>query len=110
YNYWHKMEREELGNPFVDPSADGWPGIPYGDPHMVYPGEQGPIDSLRWEVFAESLQDYALLQSAGVPVDDPLLAAIRSYADFPRSEAWIWQAQASILAAFDNSGVARYSS
>ncbi|HMN31104.1 MAG TPA: DUF4091 domain-containing protein, partial [Caldilineaceae bacterium] len=97
YNYWHKMEREELGNPFVDPSADGWPDIPYGDPHLVYPGENGPIDSIRWEVFAESLQDYALLQSAGIDPDDPLLADIRGYADFPRSGAWPAATLAQVL-------------
>ena len=37
-----------------------------GDPFVVYPGPDGPVDSLRWEVFAASLQDYALLQEAGV--------------------------------------------
>jgi hypothetical protein len=64
---------------------------------MVYPGENGPIDSIRWEVFAESLQDYALLQSAGLDPDDPLLADIRGYADFPRHEAWHTTALAHVL-------------
>jgi hypothetical protein len=66
---------------------------------MVYPGEQGPIDSIRWEVFAESLQDYAILQSAGIKPDDPLLAPLKTYAQFPKSEAWIEAARAKILKA-----------
>ena len=52
---------------------------------MIYPGKDGPIDSIRWEVFAESLQDYAILQTAGIKPDDPLLAPLKSYADFPKT-------------------------
>jgi hypothetical protein len=88
YNYWHKIEREEMTDPFTDGCADAWPAIPYGDPFEVYPGKDGPIDSIRWEVFAESLQDYAVLQTAGVKRDDPMLAEIHSYADFPKGAEW----------------------
>ncbi|PWU19721.1 MAG: hypothetical protein C5B50_05855 [Verrucomicrobia bacterium] len=89
FNYWHKMEREEIGDPFHDASNADWPGIPYGDPFMIYPGENGPIDSLRWEVFAESLQDYAILQTARIKPEDELLSSLKSYANFPKSAAWI---------------------
>jgi hypothetical protein len=89
FNYWHKMEQEQLADPFRDATAGAWPNIPSGDPFMVYPGEDGPIDSIRWEVFAESLQDYAILQTAGIKPEDPMLAPIKSYADFPKSEEWI---------------------
>jgi hypothetical protein len=97
FNYWHKIEREELVDPFNDSSAGAWPMIPYGDPFMIYPGPDGPLDSIRWEVFAESLQDYALLQSAGIRADDPLLVDIKSYADFPKREEWITQRLRQIL-------------
>ncbi|HOX55896.1 MAG TPA: DUF4091 domain-containing protein [Candidatus Paceibacterota bacterium] len=97
YNYWHKIEQEAITDPFTDASAAAWPGIPYGDPFMVYPGEKGPIDSIRWEVFAESLQDYAMLQSAGIKPDDPLLAPLKSYADFPKSEDWLRTATGTLL-------------
>ncbi len=66
---------------------------------MIYPGKDGPIDSLRWEVFAESLQDYAILQTAGIKPEDPLLGEVRTYADFPKNEAWIEQALRNILTA-----------
>ncbi len=97
FNYWHKMEREEIGDPFTDASNASWPDIPYGDPFMIYPGKDGPIDSLRWEVFAESLQDYAILQTAGIRPEDPLLSDIKTYADFPKREAWIQEAIRKIL-------------
>jgi hypothetical protein len=89
YNYWHFMETERLTDPFTMSTGGSWPGIPHGDPFVVYPGPEGPIDSIRWEVFAESLQDYAILQSAGIKPDDPMLADVKSYAEFPRDEKWI---------------------
>ena len=64
---------------------------------MVYPGPDGPIDSLRWEVFAEGLQDYALLQQAGADPDGDLLAEIRDYAEFPRKETWIHSSRRELL-------------
>jgi len=97
FNYWHKIEREELTDPFTDAAAAAWPGIPYGDPFMIYPGPSGPLDSVRWEVFGESLQDYALLQTAKIRPEDPLLAEIKSYADFPKSEEWLRRSLERIL-------------
>ena len=98
YNYWHLMEQEKLGDPFTDACSGAWPGIPPGDPFEVYPGADGkPIDSIRWEVWAESLQDYAILQTAGIKPTDPMLADIKSYADFPKNEKWINEALKGIL-------------
>ena len=68
---------------------------------MVYPGQEGPVDSLRWEVFAESLQDYALLQSAGVDPDDTILADIEDYAEFPREESWLGERREDLLRLLD---------
>jgi hypothetical protein len=89
YNYWHFMETERITDPFTMATGGDWPSIPHGDPFVVYPGPDGPIDSLRWEVFAESLQDYAILQSANVKPDDAMFDGIKGYADFPRDEEWI---------------------
>ena len=97
YNTWNQLLVDKMIDPFVDSTA-GW-GLPHGDPFVVYPGPDRPIDSIRWEVFAESLQDYALLQTAGVSPDDPTLVPIKSYKDFPKSEAWIHETVRRILAA-----------
>ena len=81
----------------IDPFTN--PGWPPGDFFVVYPGLDGkPMDSIRWEVFAESLQDYAMLQTAGIKPDDPMLAGIKSYGDFPKTEKWIRDRLATILA------------
>jgi hypothetical protein len=98
YNYWHAMEQEKLIDPLQTSTNEAWPGIPPGDPFEVYPGADGkPIDSIRWEVFAESLQDYAILQTAGIKPDDPMLSDIKGYADFPKNEQWIQNAVRGIL-------------
>ena len=83
--------------PFKDPANGAYPGLPYGDPFVVYPGADGPVSSIRWEVFAESLQDYALLQSAGIKPDDQMLASLESYETFPKSEDWLKSARKKIL-------------
>jgi hypothetical protein len=98
YNYWYVMDlgfnpqTQVLVDPFTDGATGttaGGAGSPYGDGFVVYPGPKGPLDSIRWEVFAESLQDYAILQTAGVAPDDPMLEDVKSYADYPKSEEWI---------------------
>ncbi len=97
YNCWQRLEQDAMLDPFIEGAAGCWPDIPYGDPFVVYPGPDGPLDSIRWEVFAESLEDYALLRTAGIQPDDPLLQPIRSYADFPKTEDWLHAALDRVL-------------
>ncbi len=49
-NFWGK-------EPFGTPSDQ----LPPGDTHVVYPGSQGPLDSIRWEIQRESLEDFEYL-------------------------------------------------
>ena len=98
YNCWQRLEQDAMVDPFTEGAAGLWPGIPYGDPFVVYPGPDGPLDSIRWEVFAESLEDYALLQTLGVKPDDPILKDIHTYADFPKTASWITAAIDQLLA------------
>jgi len=97
YNYWYRSQTRELIDPYRVGDAHAWPGWPAGDPFLVYPGPDGPIDSMRWEIFAESLRDYALLQTLGVARNARMLGALRSFEDFPKTEQWIHQARARLL-------------
>lgn len=97
YNYWYIFCTAQMSDPFLDASVGAWPGLPAGDPFVVYPGADGPIDSIRWEVFADSLQDYALLQTAVITPDHPLLKPLGDYANFPKSEAWLNAAWKQLL-------------
>ncbi|MCW5854144.1 MAG: DUF4091 domain-containing protein, partial [Anaerolineae bacterium] len=101
YNYWYRRQTTELIDPYTVNDAHAWPGWAAGDPFVVYPGPDGPIDSLRWEVFAASLQDYALLQAAGLAPDVPLLADIHDYAEFPRDADWIEARRSEVLSRLD---------
>ena len=89
YNYWYKSQTQEMIDPFTEQAGGWWPTWSYGDDYVVYPGPYGPLDSIRWEVFAESLQDYALLQTLGISPDDTVLADWRDYDDFPKKEGWV---------------------
>ena len=96
-NYWNVSQTRTLIDPYMTSDGQAWyRGWAYGDTFYVYPGEKGPVDSIRWEVFAESLQDYALLQTLGVDRDDKLLAPLKSFADFPKDAAWRKAAKARL--------------
>ena len=84
YNYWYKSQTQEMIDPFSEAAGCSWPGWGSGDPFVVYPGPDGPIDSIRWEVFSESLRDYALLQTLGIDPNDRMLDRLVDYDDFPK--------------------------
>ncbi len=87
----------ELIDPFFISDGKAWPGWAYGDTFVVYPGEKGPLDSNRWEVFSESLKDYALLETLGVKENDEILDRFKSYEDFPKSAGWYETARAFLI-------------
>ncbi len=95
YNYWYQSQTRKKIDPFVTQDGLKWPGWAYGDCFLVYPGAEGPIDSIRWEVFAESLQDYALLQSVGV--EPSSLKDLKDFQNFPKSEVWLQRMRKKIL-------------
>ncbi len=97
YNYWNDHHKRTLINPFVTTDANTWPGWAFGDTFLVYPGENGPIDSIRWEIFAEAMQDYALLQTLGIERDDKLFAKVKSFDDFPKDPAWRLKVRAELF-------------
>jgi len=83
YNYWYESQTRHLIDPYTVQDGKAWErGWAYGDPFMVYPGPDGPVDSLRWEVFGESLQDYRLLQTLGIARDHAIFEPLR-FSDCP---------------------------
>lgn len=88
-NYWNRCQTREPIDPFSITDAGAWQrGWAYGDPFLVYPGKDGPIDSIRWEIFGEAMQDYALLQTLDIDRNCLLLDPIRDFHDFPKSPSW----------------------
>lgn len=97
YNYWYRSQTREMIDPFTASDGLAWPGWACGDTFVVYPGENGPIDSIRWEVFSESLKDYALLETLGVKENDKILECFKSYEDFPKVPEWYETARAILI-------------
>lgn len=61
YNFWYSRHSVNTGlDPWRVTDADR--AFPSGDAFLVYPGEDGPVDSIRHEVFFEALQDMRALQ------------------------------------------------
>jgi len=60
YNYWYKHLTDTLVDPYTDPHSGRL--LAGGDAFVVYPGADGPVDSIRWEVFREGLQDMRALR------------------------------------------------
>ncbi len=60
YNFWYSRQSKSQIDPFNNTDADK--GFPSGDSFLVYPGEDGPIESIRLEVFYDVLQDLRALQ------------------------------------------------
>ena len=60
FNFWYSQYSIREIDPFR--VTDAGHAFPAGDAFLVYPGEDGPIDSIRAEVFFEALQDQRALQ------------------------------------------------
>ena len=60
FNFWYSQYSIREIDPFR--VTDAGNAFPPGDAFLVYPGEDGPIDSIRGEVFYEGLQDQRALQ------------------------------------------------
>lgn len=60
FNFWYSQYSRKVLNPFLQTDADR--AFPSGDPFLVYPGEDGPIESIRMNVFYDALQDLRALQ------------------------------------------------
>lgn len=60
FNFWYSQFSRKMIDPFRVTDSDK--GFPSGDPFLVYPGDTGPIESIRLEVFFEALQDLRALR------------------------------------------------
>ncbi|WP_169083960.1 DUF4091 domain-containing protein [Paenibacillus sp. PL91] len=61
FNFWYSQYSIDQK---LDPyrSTDAKLGFPSGDSYLVYPGEEGPVESIRLEVLYEAMQDLRALE------------------------------------------------
>jgi hypothetical protein len=96
YNFWYSRlsQRTDI-DPYRITDADR--SFPSGDAFAVYPGENGPVDSIRHEVMFEALQDMRALQKLeSILGREYTLAVIHDGLDskltmenYPRSAEWL---------------------
>lgn len=95
YNFWYTQYSKQIIDPFRVTDAGG--AFPSGDAYLVYPGEDGPIESIRMEVMYEALQDLRALRLLEELIGrDAVLAALDegldepiTFSSYPRNADWI---------------------
>lgn len=60
YNFWNTQYSKAKINPFL--VTDAGTAFPSGDSYLVYPGDNGPIESIRLKVFTEALYDLRAME------------------------------------------------
>ena len=102
YNYWFESQTRNLIDVYAEQDGLKWPGWAYGDAFQVYPGPDGkPVDSIRWEVFSESLQDYQLLQTLNLSRNNAFFKLVKGFDNFPKSAAWRLKLRKKLLSSAD---------
>lgn len=82
YNFWNTQYSIKAIDPYR--VTDAGFSFPSGDAFVVYPGEEGPIESLRLEVFYEALQDLRALELLESKIGrDNVLALLEEGLDQP---------------------------
>ncbi|CAG7595265.1 hypothetical protein PAESOLCIP111_00032 [Paenibacillus solanacearum] len=95
YNFWYSQYSKKTLDPFR--STDALGAFPSGDPFLVYPGEDGPLESIRMEVFYEALQDLRALQLLESSIGrERVLALVEegleqpiTFSEYPHSMEWL---------------------
>jgi hypothetical protein len=95
YNFYNSQYSEKQINPFL--VTDALHTFPSGDSFVVYPGEAGPIESIRLEVFYEALQDLralALLEThigkeRTIALIEEGLVEPLTFSVYPRNTEWM---------------------
>ncbi|MGE7612088.1 DUF4091 domain-containing protein [Paenibacillus sp. NPDC101420] len=112
YNFWYSQYSL---NQQLDPyrTTDAEHAFPSGDAYLVYPGEEGPIESIRLEVLYEGLQDLRALElleqkigkKATIAIMEEGLSTSLTFSVYPRDQGtWLLEARERI-----NQAIASYS-
>lgn len=95
YNYWYSHITSNPVDPFR--VTDAGCSLPSGDAFVVYPGIEGPIISLRLEVFYQALQDLRALKkleniigyNAVMEILEDGLNSPLTFDDYPKENEWL---------------------
>lgn len=104
YNFWFTQYSKKVINPYE--VTDAGHAFASGDAYLVYPGEDGPVESIRLKVFYEGLQDLRALQLLTNKMSkEELMTLLENNVDepitfhkYPRESEWLLQKRAAINA------------
>lgn len=95
YNFWNSQYSKHVIDPFR--VTDAGAAFASGDSYLVYPGEDGPIESIRLEVLQEALQDLRalrlledihgrayVLEALEEGLEQPI-----TFSSYPRDASWL---------------------
>lgn len=110
YNFYYSQYSIKPLDPFK--VTDALHAFPSGDSFLVYPGETGPIESIRLEVFYEALQDLRALElletligkERTVALIEDGLSEPLTFSVYPHSTEWMLEVRERI-----NQAIATYS-
>jgi hypothetical protein len=102
YNFYYSQYSVKEIDPYR--VTDAGHAFPSGDSFVVYPGEHGPIESIRLEVFQEALQDLRALElleqyigkERTVALVEEGLAEPISFSEYPHSMEWMLEVRERI--------------
>lgn len=90
-NYWSDKPFDD-----VEPG-----GLPSGDAFILYPGKEGPLDSIRFEVMRLGIQDYELLKMLErvdpIKARELVCSVVRSLADYEHDISNLYEARKDLL-------------
>lgn len=95
YNFWYSQLSLHAIDPFKVTDAEY--AFPSGDAFLVYPGTDGPIESLRLEVLYEALQDLRALEllegymgrAAVIALIESGLERPITFSEYPKDAEWL---------------------
>jgi hypothetical protein len=101
YNFWYSQYSRKPIDPYKVTDAGG--AFPSGDAFLVYPGPEGPIESIRLKVMQEALQDLRALELLGSLIGkEALLQELEegiepiTWSGYPRDAAWLLQMRGKV--------------
>lgn len=102
FNFYYSQLSQYKINPYVTTSADL--AFPSGDAFLVYPGENGPLQSIRSKVFGSAVQDVALFKTLEDYVGkDKVIELIEkiagmeiTFSEYPRYPGFLIKVEAAV--------------
>lgn len=102
YNFWYCELSRYPVNPYM--VTDASRRYPSGDAFLVYPGENGPVPSLRLEAMGEAIQDMRALyllesltsREAALEFLEEGLEAPLTFSSYPADSKWLLDKRAAL--------------